>query len=149
MFKIENETDLHCKLMQYIRRFYPEAIMVAGLGENQDTPTKRINSWKKGYMKGQPDIMILNYNKLWKGFCVELKSPINNYKVSEAQKMMKKLYKKNEFYFVISIDYDLITKYLNIYMEDIRLACEYRNQAFCNNNTCTNHLNSNIHRIEK
>ena len=47
MFKIENETDLHCKVVQYIRRFYPEAIIVAGLGELRDTPAKRINSWKK------------------------------------------------------------------------------------------------------
>lgn len=47
MFKIENETDLHCKVVQYIRGFYPETIMTAGLGENQDTATKRINSWKK------------------------------------------------------------------------------------------------------
>lgn len=54
--------------MQYISRFYPEAIIVAGRGENQDTSQKPINSWKKGYMKGQPDIMILNYNKSWKGF---------------------------------------------------------------------------------
>ena len=67
MFKIENETDLHCKVVQYIRRFYPDAIIVAGLGENQDTPGKRIQSWKKGHMIGQPDIMILNYNKSWKG----------------------------------------------------------------------------------
>lgn len=44
MFKIENETDLHCKVVQCIRRFYPEAIIIAGLGENQDTPTKRVNS---------------------------------------------------------------------------------------------------------
>lgn len=62
MFKIENETDLHCKLVQCICRFYPAAIIVAELGELQDTPAKRINSWKKGYMKGQPDIMIMNYH---------------------------------------------------------------------------------------
>ena len=43
MFKIENETDLQCKEVQYIRRFYPEAIIIAGLGENQDTPKKLIN----------------------------------------------------------------------------------------------------------
>ena len=61
MFKIENVTDLHCDVVQYIRRFYPEAIIMAGLGENQDTPGKRIQSWKKGYMKGQPDIIIANY----------------------------------------------------------------------------------------
>ena len=43
MFKIENKTDLQCKEVKYIRRFYPEAIMTAGLGKNQDTPKKRIN----------------------------------------------------------------------------------------------------------
>ena len=40
MFEIENETDLHCKVVQYIRRFYPDTIVVAGLGEYQDTPGK-------------------------------------------------------------------------------------------------------------
>ena len=34
MFKIENGNDLHCKGVQYIRCFYPDAIIVAGLGEN-------------------------------------------------------------------------------------------------------------------
>ena len=40
MFKTENETDLDYKVVQYIRQFYPEAIIIAGLGENQDTATK-------------------------------------------------------------------------------------------------------------
>ena len=55
MFKIENETDLHYEVVQYIRRFYPEAIIIARLRENQDTAQKRIDSYGKGYMKGQPD----------------------------------------------------------------------------------------------
>lgn len=45
MFKIENETDLHCKVVEYIRRLYPEAIIVAGLGEFQDTCSKRRSAW--------------------------------------------------------------------------------------------------------
>ena len=94
MFKIENETGFHCKVLQYMRRFYPAVIIVAGPGENQDTPGKLIQSWKKGYMKSQPDIVILNYNKSWKGFCLEFKSPRNNYKVSESQLKMKNMYKK-------------------------------------------------------
>ena len=56
MFKIENETDLHCKVAHLIRNCYPNAIMVAGLEENQDASSKRIDSWKKGYTKGQPDL---------------------------------------------------------------------------------------------
>ena len=94
MFKIENETGFHCKVLQYMRRFYPAVIIMAGPGENQDTPGKLIQSWKKGYMKSQPDIVILNYNKSWKGFCLEFKSPTNNYKVSESQLKMKNMYKK-------------------------------------------------------
>ena len=63
MFKIENETDLHCKIVHLLGNYYSKAVIVAGLGENQDTPSKRIDSWKKGYTKGQPDLMVLNYHK--------------------------------------------------------------------------------------
>ena len=59
-------------------------------GENEDTPTKRINSWKKGYQKGQPGIIITNYHKEYSGLCIEFKSPTNNYQISEAQREMKK-----------------------------------------------------------
>ena len=45
-FKIEDEYDLNTKVVQYIRRFYPEILMTAGLGENQDTKDKRIKSFK-------------------------------------------------------------------------------------------------------
>ena len=34
MFKIENETDLHYKVVQYIKIFYPQTILIASLGEN-------------------------------------------------------------------------------------------------------------------
>ena len=37
MFKIENEMDLHTKVVELIRNFYPDSILVPGLGENQDT----------------------------------------------------------------------------------------------------------------
>lgn len=91
MLKIENETDLHCKVVDYSRRFYPEAIIVAGLGELQHTCYKRISSWKKGYVKGQPDLMIMNnhknYNGCYNGCC--------NYQVSQAQKEMKHRYREN------------------------------------------------------
>lgn len=104
MFKIENEADLLCKVVQYVRKFYPEAIIVAGLGKNQDTTAKRKNSWKKGYMKGQPDIFIINYHKTYNGLWIELKSPTNSYKISEAQLEMRKRYEQNGFRFLNSND---------------------------------------------
>ena len=57
-FKIEDEYDLHTKVVQFIRQFYPEILMTAGLGENQDTKDKRIKLFKKGYIKGQPYLII-------------------------------------------------------------------------------------------
>ena len=34
MIMIGNETDLHYKVVDLIRRYYPDSILVAGLGEN-------------------------------------------------------------------------------------------------------------------
>ena len=59
MIMIGNETDLHYKVVQLIRNYYPDSILVAGLGENQDTEDNRLDSYKKGYQRGQPDLMIL------------------------------------------------------------------------------------------
>ena len=106
MFKIEKETDLHCKVVHLIKNYYPKARIVAGLGENQDTPFKRIDSWRKRYTKGQPDLMVLDYHKDYNGLCIEFKSPTNNYQISDAQREMKKRYKENCYQFILSNDYD-------------------------------------------
>ena len=148
MFKIENEMDLHSKVVHLIRNFYPDAIMVPGLGENQDSPEKRINSWKKGYLRGQPDLMILNYHKDYNGLCIEFKSPTNYYEISDAQKEMKERYKINCYKFILSNDYDYICKRLHKYMEGIRIPCKYCSKAFCSKETLNNHYKV-IHRIEK
>ena len=43
MIMIGNETDLHYKVVDLTRRYYPHTILVAGLGENQDTGYKRLD----------------------------------------------------------------------------------------------------------
>ena len=148
MFKIANEMDLHCKVVHLIRNYYPDAIMVAGLGENQDTPYKRIISWKKGYLRGQPDLMILNYHKDFNGLCIEFKSPTNNYQISDAQKQMKERYKENCYKFILSNDYDYICMQLHKYMAGVRIPCKYCTKVFLNKETLEKHYKV-IHRIEK
>ena len=81
MIMICNETNLHYKVVDLIRKFYPDSILVAGLGENQDTEGKRLDSYKKGYVRGQPDLMVLNYHKDFEGLGIEFKSPTNIYRV--------------------------------------------------------------------
>ncbi|CAH3184064.1 unnamed protein product [Porites lobata] len=148
MIMIGNETDLHYKVVDLIRRYYPDSILVAGLGENQDTENKRLDSYKKGYMRGQPDLMVLDYHKDYKGLCIEFKSPTNNYHVSEAQLEMKKKYVNNSYAFILSNDYDKISKNIHEYMKGIRVPCKYCIKRFLNTDTLKM-LYEIIHRIEK
>ena len=67
-FKIENETDLHVKVISFLKKRYPHSLLVASLGENQDSPYKRIDSYKKGYLHGSPDLIINNLHKHYTGF---------------------------------------------------------------------------------
>lgn len=148
MIMISNEKELHYKVVNLIKNYYPDAILVAGLGENQDTEEKRLDSWKKGYLRGTPDLMILNYHKDYSGMCIEFKSPTNNYEVSKSQLKMKDKYKKNNNLFILSNDYDRISRKIHQFMEGVRIPCEYCPKAFCSQNTLNTHLKI-FHRIEK
>ena len=74
-FKIENETDLHVKVVSFLKKRYPQSLFTVTLDENQDTAFKRIDSFKKGYLRGSPDLIINNLHKHYTGFCIEMKSP--------------------------------------------------------------------------
>ena len=132
MIMIGNETDLHYKVVQLVRNYYPDSILIAGLGENQETEEKRLDSYKKGYTHGQPDLMILDFHKYYKGLCIEFKSPTNNYCVTESQLKMKEKYCNNEYAFILSNDYDKISKLIHKYMAGVRIPCEYCKKAFRN-----------------
>ena len=146
MIMIGNETDLHYKVVDLIRKYYPDTILIAGLGENQDTGDKRLDSYKKGYMRGQPDLMILDYHKDYKSLCIEFKSPTNNYHVSKAQYELMKKYSNNGYKFILSNDYDEICIEVHDYMKGIRLPCKYCIKHFHNNDTLTTHYRV-IHRL--
>ena len=148
MIMISNEKELHYKVVNLIRNYYPDSLLVAGLGENQDTEEKRLDSYKKGYARGQPDLMILDFHKDYNGLCIEFKSPTNNYEVSESQLKMKEKYKKNSYVFILSNDYDQISKLIHKYMAGVRIPCEYCTKAFRNKKTLNTHYRI-FHRIEK
>ena len=87
-FKIENETDLHVKVVSFLKKRYPHNLFTVTLGENQDTAFKRIVSFKKGYLRGSPDLIINNLHKHYSGFAIEVKSPKGNGVLSPDQSMM-------------------------------------------------------------
>ena len=146
VFKIEDEYDLHIKVVQFIRRFYPDALIIAGLGELQDTSHKRIQAWKKGYQKGQPDIIINNHHKYYNGFCIEFKTPKNNGVLSDTQKELLEQYKNNGYKTIVSNDYDLVIKEVSEYMCNVRIICMYCKRKFISKKTLSNH-EKNFHKI--
>ena len=103
---INSEYDLHCNVVSFIRDKYPEAPMIAGLGENQKTDMVRLTSWKKGYMAGQCDLMLMNPTSKCNSLCIEFKDPKGDYKVSEKQLKMKQMYVRNKCKYLMSNCYN-------------------------------------------
>ena len=139
-FKIENEYDLHKKVIDYIRRFHGDLLLVIGLGENQDTAQKRIQSWIKGYQKGQPDIIVQNAHKYYNGLCIELKTPKGTGEVSEAQNESLQRYEKQGYLTLISNDYDEIVHALKEYCHGLRVPCPRCIRRFKTEETLKPHL---------
>ena len=104
-FKIENEMDPHVKVVSFLKKRYPHSLFTVTLGENQDTVFKRIDSFKKGYLRGSPDLIINNLHKHYTGFCIEFKSPKGNGVLSPDQSMILLQYKNNGFKTLVSNDY--------------------------------------------
>ena len=107
-FKIENEMDLHVKVVSFLKKRYPQSLFTVTLGENQDTVHKRIDSFKKGYFRGSPDLIINNLHKHYIGFCIGFKSPKGNGVLSPDQSMILLQYQNNGFKTLVSNDYDHI-----------------------------------------
>ena len=87
-FKIENETDLHVKVVSFLKKRYPRSLFTVTLGENQCTSVMRIDFYKKGYLRGSPDLIINNLNKHYTGFAIEFKSPKGNGVLAPDQSIM-------------------------------------------------------------
>ena len=118
-FKIENETDLHVKVVSFLKKRYPHSLFTVTLGENQDTAFKRIDSFKKGYLRGSPDLIINNLHKHYTGFCIEFKNPKGNGVLSPDQSMMLRQYQNNGFKTLVSNDYDYIIEQIIEYFRGV------------------------------
>ena len=141
-FKIENETDLHIKVVSFPKKRYPHSLFTVTLGENQDTVYKRIDSFKKGYLLGSPDLIINNLHKHYTGFCIKFKSPNGRGVLSPDQSMILLQYQNNGFKTLVSNDYDHIIKQVIEYFRDVRILCSRCPRRFINSQSLRNHIKS-------
>ena len=95
-------------MVSFLKKRYPYNIFTATLGENQATGKKRIESHKKGYLCGSPDLIINNLHKHYTGFAIEFKNPKGNGVLSYDQSKMLRQYQNNGFKTLGSNDYDYI-----------------------------------------
>jgi prophage antirepressor-like protein len=81
------EDALHYRVIEYIRNTYPDAETIAGLGEHLQTKHQRMDGYLKGYVGGQPDIMVLRGlpNGNHDVYSIELKNPNGKGKLSQKQ----------------------------------------------------------------
>ena len=141
-FKIENETDLHVKVISFLKKRYPHSLFTVTLGENQDTVHKRIDSFKEGYLCGSPDLIINNLNKCYSGFAIEMKSPKGNGVLSPDQSIILRKYQSNGFKTLVSNDYDQIIKQIIEYFRDVKILCSYCPRRFISFQSLSNHIKS-------
>ena len=140
--KIESETDLHVKVVHFLKKRYPHSLFTVTLGENQDTVYKRIDSFKKGYLRGSPDLIINNLHKCYTGFCIEMKTPKGNGVLSPDQSTMLRQYQNNGFKTLVSNDYDHTIEQIIEYFRDVRILCSYCPRRFINSQSLENHIKS-------
>ena len=136
---IKNEMDLHTKVVSYIRKYYPDVMINASLGENQDTSDKRITSYKAGYLNGIPDLNIMEMNSKYNGVFIEFKSPTCRGVLSPSQKQNLERLALRGYRCYLSDDYDDVIREINNYMMTRRIKCQYCKRKFKNEITLHNH----------
>ena len=138
--------DLHTKVVSFLKKRYPYSIFTATLGENQDTRVKRIESYKKGYPHGSPDLIINNLHKHYTGLVIEFKCPNGKGVLSPGQSNMLRQYQYNGFKTLISNDYDYMIEQLIEYFRDVRIKCLYCLRRFISSQSLKNHIES-FHKV--
>lgn len=104
---ITNESELHTKVIDFFRKFYPQAIIVSGC-VSQVTDKIRIQSKMKGYEAGQPDLLILNSQFPYAGMAIEFKTPTGIGKISTKQLNFLDRLRCNKWKCIVSNSYDEI-----------------------------------------
>ncbi len=121
-------------------------MLLPGLGSYQKTSDLRKDAWSKGYVGGQPNVVILNNHKTFNGFVLELKTPNGNGVSSDKQSACLTKLTQQNYKTLVSRTYDKILIELTEYFNNTRIHSQYGNKKFMNITTLQTHYRV-IHRI--
>ena len=94
------------------------------------TERMRIESWRTGYQKGQPDLLILNKHKKYTGLSLELKSLTGWGILSPDQKKYLERLEGAGYKTLVSNEYDELVVEIQNYFRDIRSFCSHCGRWF-------------------
>ena len=144
---INNEKDLHYKVIDFIKKYIKEAIIVPGLGEHQINSSLRPDAYMKGYTGGQPDIL-LNYHNKYRGLAIEFKTPTGRGIVSKNQENYLKQLEHNGFMTLVSCDYDEILTTIVKYSMGIRYTISKIKRQFRSASARDRYMKRNKNKIK-
>ncbi len=138
--KLLSETDLHYKVINCIRAQFPEFHVIPGLGEMQTTTQQRIDGWRKGYLGGQPDLLILNRTTQYDEFAIEHQTQKGDGQLSNKQADYLGQLENLRSKALVSNNYDVIVIDLTKYYSDMCFPCKYCFKIFKSKATLGGHL---------
>ena len=136
---VQNELQLHTALCAYARKAFPNARISPGLGEMQDTSSKRIECWHKGYQKGQPDLVLHVRSGNFSGLAIELKTPKGNGVVSLPQRKWLEDMARAGYRTLVSNSLEECKRYLDNHMSNARTCCALCGNSFKTSETLRQH----------
>ena len=125
--QVLSETDLQAQIVAWLRRNQPDAVLLPGLGEFQDTEARRIDAYNKGYKGGQPDLLILYPHNRYTGMAIEFKTPRQAEcpEPSDSQRVFLDRLQNMGFKTLVSNDLLEIYFELRMYFSDARVRCPH------------------------
>ena len=139
-FSCVNERDLHTAFCAYARERFPTVRISPGLGEMQDTSGRRLECWRKGYQKGQPDLIVHQRSGNFSGLAIELKTPQGTGVVSPHQTQWMDDLARAGYRTLISSSLDECVQQLTHFMSNARVCCEHCGSSFKTSKTLQTHV---------
>lgn len=104
-----NESDLQIAIVKFIRQ---NDLLFTSFGDSEflNTSAGRIQSVKRGYQNGSPDLIIFEPCQKYVGLVIEVKSPSGLGKLTNEQILFLNNLKKKGFYILVSNNFAKIIK---------------------------------------
>ena len=121
--RVMTESDLHETVVRFCRTYFPDTVLIPGLGEMLDTDDRRICAWRKGYTRGTTDLLLVERTTKYCGLAFEFKTPTGFGSTTDDQDRFHARLVKAGWKVLVSDCYDEIILAIAAFMEHRRVVC--------------------------